>query len=305
MIVIPPIPITESSGRLISTNIVEPDATQGEVLWVAGTAYTPGAKVIRPNHKKYEAIVASTGVIPESDPEKWLYIGPTNKWAMFEANRNEQSTRTGTIEVVLKPGARIDSIGILGVEAVSITVTQRVNGVIVYGPQVINMNSRNTASWSDYFFGEFNFIPSALIQDLRPYVGSEITIVIDNETRPAKCSGIVMGTKVFLGKVQYNPQSDVLNFSKIEKDDYGVSKLTPRRSVPKTNQTLWTDKELVNKVRKVRTDLNAVPALWSGLDDKGQDGYFESLLIYGIYKQFTIDLAHNEVAMVTLELEEL
>lgn len=116
---------------------------------------------------------------------------------------------------------------------------------------------------------------------------------------------VVMGNKVYLGATQYNARSDSMNFSTINRDEFGGAILKPRRSVPKTNQTLWTPYDIVNSVRQVRTDLNAVPALWSGLDEKFDHPYFESLLILGIYKQFEIDLAHPQVALVNLELEEI
>ena len=41
------------------------------------------------------------------------------------------------------------------------------------------------------------------------------------------------------------------------------------------------------------------------MDDNNEDGYFEALLILGIYKEWTINMAHPEHAKITLELEEI
>jgi hypothetical protein len=54
----------------------------------------------------------------------------------------------------------------------------------------------------------------------------------------------------------------------------------------------------------VRSLLNAVPAVWAGLTDDTED-YFPSLLILGIYKQFSIALTSASKATITLELEEV
>ena len=291
---------------VLSSTIPEPDT--GETAWVAATNYTVGTKVYRATtHKIYECQEAGVDAKnPEDNPKKWLVVSCTNKWAMFHLDNNQQTIEeTGNIVVVIKPGKRINSLGLLGLEATSVTVTVRVAGNIVYGPKSLNTRGRNTTSWSMYFFDEFTYRPATLLQDIPQFFDAEVTIEIDNQTRPVKCGGVVLGTGVYIGAVQYNAKSDSLNFSKIERDDYGNSKLVPRRTIPKTSQTLWVDKYQLNAVRKVRIDLNAVPALWSGLDDKYDDPYFESIRIFGIYKQFEIDLSQPDVAILTLELEEL
>jgi len=304
MIVIPPIPITTSN--LVSSTVAEP--SPGETAWNSATSYTVGQVVIRTTtHRKYECQIAGVDAgLPESTPTRWLDVGPTNKWAMFDQNRNLQTVATTTMTIEVTPGKRINSIAVLGVQAKTVTVTMKVGSTVVYGPVVKNMNGRITSSWSEYFFGAFDYVPSLLITDLPPYSGATIVVTLNNTSgQEVKCSGLVIGNKIFLGNVQYNASSDSLNFSKIERDEFGNSLLIPRRTVPKTNQTLWVDKENVNTLRSVRTTLNAIPALWSGLDEDYDNPYFESILIYGIYKQFEINLSAPSYAEVQLELEEL
>lgn len=304
MIVIPPIAITDSN--LVSSTVAEPSA--GETAWNSATSYAVGQVAIRTGtHRKYECQIAGVDSgLPESTPTRWLDIGPTNKWAMFDQNRNAQTVATTTMTVEILPGKRINSVAVLGVQATSVTITMMVGATTVYGPVTKNMNGRLTATWSDYFFGEFEYVPSLVLTDLPPYAGAKIIIKLDNASGlEVKCSAVVIGSKIYLGKVQYNASSDSLNFSKIERDEFGNSLLIPRRTIPKTNQTLWVDKNNVNTLRAVREQLNAVPALWSGLDEQYDDDYFESILIYGIYKQFEINLSQPSFCEATLELEEL
>ena len=304
MIVIPPIPIT--SSVLTSSTVAEPSA--GEVVWNAATSYAVGDVVIRTTtHRKYECQIAGVdSTIPENAPTRWLDIGPTNKWAMFDQNRNAQTVSTTSMEVVLTPGKRINSIAILGVQARQVTVTMRVGSTVVYGPIITNMNGRITSSWSEYFFGEFDYKPTLLLTDIPPYASAVITVLFENTTGlEVKSSGVVLGSKIYLGLTQYNASSDSLNFSKIERDEFGNSILIPRRTIPKTNQTLIADKNTTNTLRAARTALNATPAFWSGLDENFTDDYFEAIAIYGIYKQFEIDIAHPSFVQVSLELEEL
>lgn len=303
MIVIPPVSVTDSN--LISSTVAEPST--GETVWNAATNYTLGTVVIRTTtHRKYENTIPGVDSgLPENSPTRWLDIGPTNKWAMFDQNRNMATTATNSMTVSIRPGKRINSLALLGVQADSVTITMTVGSTVVYGPLTKNMNGRLTTRWSEYFFGEFDYTPTLVLLDLPPAANAIVTVQFDNPSNTVACSGIVIGARVYLGKIQYNAKSDSLNFSKIERDEFGNSLLIRRRTIPKTSQTLWVDKANVNNVRKVRENLNAVPALWSGLDDDTGNDYSESLLIFGIYKQFEIDIGHPQVATVNLELEEL
>lgn len=306
MIVVPPTQITDA--MLVNSTIPEPDPSAGEVLWNAATSYKQGDVVCRTQtHRRYEYIPVEASVSstpPENDPKKWLDLGATNKWAAFDFMRSAGSESANTISFSINPGKRVDTIGLVGLQAEHVLITITVAGNEVYRYES-NMTTRNTVSWYTYFFGSFGYVPSVLRQDLPPYVGATINVTLTNPVESVKIGSCILGRKVYLGATQYNARSDSMNFSIIDRDDFGNATLKPRRSVPKTNQTLWTPKEMVNQVREVRKDLNAVPALWSGLDDQFDDPYFESLLILGIYKQFEIDLAKPKVAMVSLELEEI
>jgi hypothetical protein len=54
----------------------------------------------------------------------------------------------------------------------------------------------------------------------------------------------------------------------------------------------------------LREALNGRPAVWSGLDDFTLD-YFEPLFIYGVHKEFSINLKLPNHGVITLQLEEM
>jgi hypothetical protein len=301
MKVIPPLEITDA--RLVSSNTAEPGT--GETAWVEATTYVLGQRVVRSTtHSIYENVLAGANSgLPENTPTRWLLVGPTNRGAMFDLLRNSQTVAASPLTVQLSPGRRINSLALLGVEAGSATVSMTVGGEVVYSV-TRNMSRRTTTTWSEYFYGEFIFKPNLILFDLPLFSNSTVTITLTSTTGSVKCGACVIGTAVDIGSAEYTAESDALNFSKIDRDTFGNAVLIPRRSVPKTQQTLFLDKEGVNKVIDVREKLNAVPAVWSGLDDD-QDGYFDALLILGIYKQFTVNLAYPDYAKVTLQLEEI
>lgn len=256
------------------------------------------------NHLMYQKLVAGPGD-PLTDTTKWELIGPTNRWAMFDYNRNTRSSVPGTMTFVITPGERINSIALAGLRANSytITITSTTGGGTVWS-ETGTLNTRETFTWYDYFFGEFSTQESLAFFDIPPYSDCVITVTLTATSGNVECGACVVGTYVYLGETQYTAVSDVLNFSTVDRDADGNATLTARRNVPKTTQQVWCDKMRVNKVRQLREDLNATPAIWYGIDD-ATDGWFESLQILGVYKEFTINVALPEKAVITLTLEEI
>ena len=113
-------PTALSDAMLTSSSATENDYA----VWSSGTAYGVGARVILTStHRKYEALAASSGVNPSSDPAKWLDLGPTNRWAMFDARVGTATSRAGSLQVVLAPGAA-DGIALIDTEAETASVTR-------------------------------------------------------------------------------------------------------------------------------------------------------------------------------------
>lgn len=255
-------------------------------------------------HRNYEALASSTGDPPPiDDGTKWLDLGPTNRWKMFDLLRSTGTEVASPLTVVVTPGERVDSIALVGMVADEVTIEVSSGGAIVYS-YTENLNARPTVSWYTYFFGAFSYKAALALFDLPPYVDASITVTLTRATGNVVCGGLLMGRSVYIGKTVHNAQSDALNYSTVERDLFGDATLVPRRSVPKTTQNVICERANVNRVASIRTDLNAVPALWSGLDDASH-GYFEPLLILGVYRQFTITMDQPDQATVTLELEEV
>ena len=308
MIVITPLTKTlaEAQAILTSSTVAEPDASMGEVAWNAATNYALGQVVVRTTtHKKYENILAGIDAgLPENTPTRWLDRGPSNKYAMFDTLRNTKTRAPSPLSVTLTPNKRIDAIGVFGIEAETITITM-MNGTEQVYSVTQNLNTRNVANWFGYFFEPFSNIPSLAKFDLPPYTGGVLTVTFASNTGMVACGALIVGNQTYVGAVQYSAVSEELNFSRIDRAFDGTALLTQRRSIPKVNAKIYAKKNNTNKIRALRTSLNAVPAVWSGLDDLNTDDYFEALLILGIYKQFVVDIAYLDYTLVNLEIEEI
>lgn len=297
--------ITAGSG-LFSSSIAEPDSTVGEVAWNAATNYTTGTRVVRTTtHKVYERLApgGADATLPENDSSKWLVIGPTNKWAMFDTSRTSGSSSTSTVTIVLAPGVPVDSIAILGCTALDISINITNGSYNVYS-NTVDMLVRSSANYTQYFFGAFRFLPSLVLFNLPNNSNNIITITFIMPATGGLVGNIVIGTSVSLGDIQTGVSIEALNFSVVNRDTFGNSVLVPRRSVPKTSQKVFITKADLNNLINTRYKLNAVPAVWVGIDDNS-DGYFDSLLIFGVYKDFSMVMDYPDHALLSLELEEI
>lgn len=282
-----------------------------ETLWSAVTTYPQLATCSGSNGRVYESLQAGNlnhalPVLPATTNAWWQDVGPTNRWAVFDSASNTQTVWSSPYTVVFAPGMRVNTIGVTGLVANSITIsaTSVFGGGTVYGPITTDLNIRNVSNGYDYAFEPFSTQPSLVFFDIPPYSDIVFTVTVNSTYGNIKVGSIIVGTYTYLGNAEYGAKGDALNFSVIERDDYGNATLVPRRSVPKVTATLNVESSRVNKVRAARTKLNAVPALWSGIDD-GSSVWFDMLLVMGVYKVFGIVVDALGNAKIDLEVEEI
>jgi hypothetical protein len=259
-------------------------------------------------HRVYESLqAANTGHPPAlaASATWWLDVGPTNKWAMFDTLRNTATQVASPLTVVIRPGQRVDSIALLGLVAdtVAITVTSVTGGGTVRSYSA-SLSTRQVSSWYTYFFAPFSTKPSVVLFDLPPYTDAIITVTLTRSSGYVSCGALVLGTSVYVGRVLHQAENDALNFSEIDRDTFGTAILTPRRTVPKINVPARFTKANTQTLIDLRTTLNAVPAVWSGLD-ADDDGYFGAFLILGVYKQFKLNADQSEDGLASIEVEEI
>lgn len=272
--------------------------------YAGGTTYGLDVRVIDATaHNVYQSVVAGNVGNALTDETKWFLLGKTNKWAQFDALRNTTTVGASPMTTVITPGVRIDSIALLGLVATLVTITMTVSGSPVY-TYTQSLNTREVLNAYDYCFKPFGTQPALALFNLPPYTNGVITITLTNTGGPVKCGGCFVGSAVYIGDIQYEAESDALNFSTVDRDAQGNATLTPERNVPKVIGQIMLPKSLVNTTYDLRDSLNGSTAVWVGIND-GTDGYFKSLLIQGFYRRFTINVKYPEHAIISLELEEV
>jgi len=303
------VPIEITTAKLTTTNVTDnvwyDDYGNAFTYsaWSSATGYVITNRVIYQN-RAYEAKASSTNKIPSQNPDLWIDLGATNRFSMFDLTSNTQTLRADNINVTLTLGERINTVGLLNVDADSLTITMTNASVIVYSiTETLGVRNNTVSDWYEYFYTPFTNKQETAYFDLPPYAGATINIVITKTGLTAKCGSVVFGTNEYLGQVEDGANTDSLNFSVNETDSFGNTTLIPRPSKDQIECELLSSELNAQRLKELRRMLNAKPAMWSGLDDK-DDPYFGNLLTLGFYENFRTRL-NKPFVFTSLKIREI
>lgn len=300
MKIIRPIPITDAI--LAASNIPETDYAE----WSLATTYAIGDRVIKAaTHKVYESIQAGNlNHNPSTDstttPVWWVVVGSTNRWRMFDDSPSLQSSAATSIAVTLTPGERVNSIALMNISAASVqvTVTDPVDGV-VYDTLYDLSSPTGIDDWYSYYFEPISRKTDLALTDLPPYVAADIDIVISEPGGTAAVGEVVIGLFRDLGDTRYGAQLGIQDYSVKQRDDWGNYTILERAFNRRGVFSVWMDASMVSTAHAILADLRATPVVYIGADD------YDAAIIYGFFKDFSIDIAYSQASVCSIELEGL
>jgi len=247
---------------------------------------------------------ANTGNPPLRSPDKWKDIGPTNAWAMLDLLRSTATYGASPLTVVITPGMRVDSIGLDGVVADSVTVVVSVGGSPIK-TITKSLRTRIVRGWYDYFFAPFTTASEFSAVDLPPSTGAVITVTLTRSQGDVALGGLILGSSIFLGTATNDTTDDADNFSRVEEDpDFGDRELTPRATKKKLAVKIICPAWNIAAVRAFRKNYAGRPVLWIGLDDE-DNPYYASVFSVAYYTAMPITPLSADDAAIQLEAKEV
>ena len=303
--------IVTGSG-LIYTDVPEADYA----AWVGGTTYTAlTSYVIRTTattHKVYQCLVThTTAATPEDNTTgvtpKWLEIGPTNRWGMFDRKVGTETTQATSMTYLLKPG-RVNSLGLLGIDADSVEVSLVANDEIVYAAS-IDLNSGNTVGdWYQYFYEPIYSTDAVAITNLLdaalmaiPAYGDGVLCVRFLATAgDVTCGVLAVGLYAELGTTLYDPTIGIIDYSRKSVDAFGNYDITERTYSKRMSATLMVESTDVDNTARLLTQYRATPVVWVGADN-----LYSSLIVYGFAKDWEETIKGPTHSTCNIQIEGL
>ena len=302
MKVVPGIEITPAK---MIVNVL-PDADYA--AWSATKAYVIG-DFITIDRINYQALVAHTNRNPVTDtvsPPAWQNLGWVNKYRMF--NKNIGNTwKIGTytsapdvIDFTIRPGQRINAIGLVGVYASSVRIVMTVPGVTdpVYD-KTFAMSSKAGGSWYQYFFGQFTTKDNLAEFDLPPFNNADIRVIVSAPGSTARVGMMVIGWGKSIGTAVYGTSLGRKKYSTIREEFDGSITITKRGSRRSIDFQVVLESDQISSVQRTLDEVDDMPALYVGSSELAYT------IMVGIYDDFDTGLPTYNRGEYTLKVRSL
>jgi len=299
-------PETILDANVTATNVTEADQPE----WASGTTYALNDLVMvtgtaggaaTATHKIYQSQAGSnTGNDPTTDDGTyWDEVSSTNAWKMFDAIVQDQTERSGGIEVTLTFTPVVNALAVINVDAASFTVVvdDATEGE-VYNQTFSLISDSGIQDWYAYFFEPIVRISRYAITDLPPYAGSDITVTF-TDTGTAKCGALVIGQFAELGKSQHGAGISIIDYSVKTTDANGRVTITPGAYANRMDVDIILPTSTFAVVRNILTDIRTTPVVWIAQDDE------PGAVVYGYYREFDIILSNPTLSRCSLDIEGL
>lgn len=275
MRVIPPLDLT-----LVSTNV----AASSESSWDKDTTYSAGERAVYDEvtpHVLYEALRTTTGDIPPDSPADWARVGTTNQWAMFNGISQSVTERSTSIDVTVGLPNFADRLTLFNLTADSVRVVVRSGSTVI----------------SDETFTSLGRTLAVTISGL--FLDLELDVTINATT--AKCGQLVAGKSRFLGLAQWGYSPGIVDFSRIESDDFGNAELIQRRFAKALEVATVIDPAIIDSINRELTTRRATPAAW---DANNPDTDRDELRVFGWLESSSIDYQSIAHAITDINIQE-
>lgn len=296
-------PTVLTDAMLISSTAPETDYT----AWNISTVYVIGNRcILASTHRIYECLIAHTGASPDVNlsglTPKWLDIAPTNRWAMFDNVVGTITTRASPLTIVTTPGplSGVALLELVGKTAV-ISIKTAVGGTTCY-TKTVNLDGAIITSFYDFFYQPLAQLTDIVLTDLPfHYFAPELTISITATTGNVSCGVCKIGEAITLGDTQYGATSGIVDYSVKTKDAFGNYTIVPRSYSKRSTFKVTTELTDFNRIFRTLASLRALPCVWIGTEE----AHYEPLLIYGFFKDFSIDITYPTMNLCSLDIEGL
>ena len=270
-------------------------------VYSAGTTYALSARVIK-NHLIYESLLASnTGHDPATEAAWWVEVSATNRWKLFDLSSTTQ-TVIGTSDFYeLTPGLAVNSVALInisGVLSVRVRLTDPSFGVVY--DRLIDLEFLPAeSSWFAWFFDRRIEQTQLILSDLPSYPNAVLRVDMTS-SGSAYIGVLLFGTQRSIGLgVEYGLRLGIQDYSRKERNAWGDTVLVQRAFAKRSSLAMTIENTELDNTYALLADLRATPCLWVSTD------VFSSLVLFGFFSNFEINIAYAEYSDCTIDLESL
>lgn len=293
-------PLVITDAMVMATNVPEND----HPAYSAAATYALGDRIIVIGlgvHKIYESLQAGNiGHAPADSPTYWIEVGPTNRWRPFDRSITSQVEQLSSIEYSLQTTGINNSVALLNMDCTIIRVTATdLEFGLVYDKTI---NPAVTSGISDiysYFREPITRVTDLVLTDLPSYSNMRIDVTLTNPGNMVRCGGIVVGMMRNMGDTQYGAKVGIADYGVKTRDKFGSFDVIEGNFSNRATFSLQLRAGEVDMVKSLLAKYRATPIVYVGSD------LYVSTIVYGFFKDFSIDISYPTYSICSLELEGL
>ena len=288
--------VTPRTVNTFTTDVLEDDYPE----WVSGNAYAVDDFTMRASiHKVFKCSGANSSTVPpEDNTDQWVDYGATNAYKVLDEYVNTQTEQTNEITMTLD-WDKSSLLALFNLDAYEVEITIADSLAVDIFNEIIDLSNRDVSNWFSYFFAEFNFRQD-IVKELPFIDGGTCTVVIRKTGSTAKVGLLAHGVARDLGFTLYNPNIGIIDYSKKVTDAVFGNTFLQKGAFSKRNSlSVILDTANLDIVNKRLSDLRATAAIYIG------DDTYDSLIIYGFYRDYDITLSNPVKSFLNIEIEGL
>jgi hypothetical protein len=292
-------PITVTDAMILASNAVEAYAA-----WSSVTTYSKDQIVDYGSHYYISLVNTNLNNLPDAvGSTYWSVVSPDNKHAMFDGQVSTATTSTSPLVVTIETGI-VNSVALIGLVGSSVTIEVTDGGASppVYS-RTVGLDGTILLDWYMYFFEPFVQLGEVVLTDLPPYLNAEVTMTLTSGGSVA-IGELIFGTVYILGAdgTEQGATVGIIDYSRKDTDpDTGITTFTRRAFSKRMSGQFLVANNQINGVQRVLADIRAVPSVFIG----SEDADYAPLVVYGFYRDFSIDIAYPTKSWCRLEVEGL
>lgn len=293
------VPQSITEANLVSSNVPETDYP----VWVSSTHYSTGDRVIMTTgvHKIYESLTnGNNNNQPNLEPTHWVEVGPTNRYSMFDASTGTVTSNPSQIQFVFTAD-RVNCISLIDINAttVRIVANEAIDGTF-YDQTFVVPDRAIVGDWYDYFYAESFRATELVVKDIPALMNTTFTITIESTSGNAECGTFIAGNSAELGLTQYGAGAGIIDYSVKQTDAFGKTNIVQRAFSKRMDAKLYVNSSELDAVVAKLNRIRATPCLWLG-----STGIYESLTVYGFYRDYKPEITYPTYSIITIEIEGL
>lgn len=263
-------------------------ATWWKFLGRVYAAYVPGTYALDaivtdlPNHQLYQSLAASN-TAALSDKTKWLPLGATNRWKMFDKAVNSQTSAPDSITIVMALGEVTNTLTLLNVASSEVVVSQSDSGYT----STKSLVRHDVLSWYDFYYEEPIRAGDVVFDDIPPYPLSTLTVTANNPGDNAAIGCCIGGKSRTIGKTQWGLTGGVLSYSTTNTDTFGNITMVKRDSSKRMNFDVYIPQGFESEAYRLLKLYTDVEMVFIGSTD------YSMTITYGYLGQWSVPVSNS------------